>query len=255
MKKIRLDQALSEKGLVGSRTKAAALISEGKVKVNQKQVTKPSYFVESTDKLTVESVQQYVSRGGDKLASVAGKLGLNFNDKTVLDVGSSTGGFTDFALQHGARKVYAVDVGSNQLDASLRSNSKIVLWEQTDIRNISDLPEPIDVVLIDVSFISLRQVLPAVAELASKSTRVVAMAKPHFESDTAAASKHKGVIKNDTIRREILRKVETDMKQNFKIEAKADSEILGRKGNKERFYLLKKLGQKDLSTRSSKCLV
>ena len=156
-----------------------------------------------------------------------------------MDVGASTGGFTDYALQHGAAKVYAVDVGTGQLDWKLRNDPRVVVMERTDIRDVKELPDPIDMVVIDVSFISLKLIMPAVARLSSGRTQVVAMAKPHFEADYVTASKHKGVIKNDTIRREILKRVETDMKRWFVIKAKADSQVLGRKGNKERFFLLK----------------
>jgi 23S rRNA (cytidine1920-2'-O)/16S rRNA (cytidine1409-2'-O)-methyltransferase len=241
MKKTRLDQVMAERGLAPSRTKAAALIMAGQVKVDDKMVDKAGYFISSDETSSVSAPPRYVSRGGEKLESVAEKLGLNFKDKVVLDVGSSTGGFTDYALQYGARRVYDVDVGTGQLDWRLRNDERTVVMERTDIRDVTELPEPIDIVVIDVSFISLRQILPAVSRLISKKTQVVAMAKPHFEADYITASKHKGVIKNDTIRREILKKVETFMKQGFKIKAKADSEVLGRKGNKERFYLLNKL--------------
>lgn len=227
-----------------------------KVKVGGKIIDKAGYFVGDDAELSVAAPPPYVSRGGEKIASVAQKLDLDFKDKIVLDVGSSTGGFTDYALQNGAKKVYAVDVGTGQLDWRLRNDLRVVVMERTDIRsltldvrgskkpqnqdsNVQRLTSIPDIVLIDVSFISLRLVLPAVARLINPNTKVVAMAKPHFEADYATASKHKGVIKNDTIRRAILKNVELFMRQNFVIKAKADSEVLGRKGNKERFYLLK----------------
>jgi len=240
MKKIRLDVALVTKGLVSTRTKAAALVMAGQVKVDGKMIDKAGYFVTDDAEILVAKPPPYVSRGGEKLASVADKLGLNFTKRIILDVGSSTGGFTDYALQHGAEKVYAVDVGTGQLDWRLRNDPRVVVMEKTDIRDVASLPSELDIVMIDVSFISLKLILPAVARLASPKTKVVAMAKPHFEADYVTASRHKGVIKNDTIRRQILKKVELDIRQNFIIMAKADSEVLGRKGNKERFYLLKK---------------
>ncbi len=239
MTKIRLDQALVERGLVGSRTKAAAMIMAGEVKVDDKLQDKPGYFVGEGVNIDLIEQPRYVSRGGDKLASVAGKLKLDFKGKIVMDVGSSTGGFSDYALQNGAQKVYAIDVGSGQLDYRLRTDSRVVVMERTDIRNVTNLPDSIDIVLADVSFISLRLVLPAIVRLITPKTCVVAMAKPHFEADRITASKHKGVIKNDTIRREILKQVEAFIKRWFVIEAKADSGVLGRKGNKERFYLLR----------------
>jgi len=241
MSKIRLDQALVEAGLAPSRTKAAALIMAGQVKVGGRMVDKAGYFVDQDAEFEVLSPPPYVSRGGEKLASVAGKLKLNFKGKTVLDVGSSTGGFTDYALQHGATKVYAVDVGTGQLDYRLRTDQRVVVMERTDIRDVRDLPDKINIVVIDVSFISLKLVLPPVARLIGPDALVVAMAKPHFEADYVTASKHKGVIKNDKIRRDILKQVEQTMRQWFLVVDKADSQVLGRKGNQERFYLLKKL--------------
>ncbi len=240
--KIRLDQTLFDRGLAVSRSKAEAMIMAGLVKVDGMRIDKSGYFVKPDATIDIKPTAQYVSRGGDKLASVAGKLKLDFAGKIVMDVGSSTGGFTDYALQHGAQKVYAVDVGTGQLYYSLRTDDRVVVMERTDIRDVGELPDKIDYVVIDVSFISLKLILPAVARLINSKSVVIAMAKPHFEADYVTASKHKGVIKNDTIRREILKKVEEFMKRQFVIVAKADSEVLGRKGNKERFYLLKKLG-------------
>ncbi len=237
----RLDHAMAERGLADNRTKASAMIMAGQVKVDGKIVDKAGYFVKESASIEVKNLPRYVSRGADKLASVAKKLRLNFEGKVVLDVGSSTGGFTDYALQHGAKKVYAVDVGTGQLDFRLRTDARVVVMERTDIRDVKSLPEPIDLATIDVSFISLRLILPAVAKLIDKDTTVIAMAKPHFEADRITASKHKGVIKNDTIRRQILKNVEVFMKNNFVIVDKADSQVAGAKGNLERFYLLRKI--------------
>ncbi len=240
MTKVRLDQKLVQLGLAPSRTKAEGMIMAGQVKVGDKMVDKAGYFVDDDAQISVAAPPPYVSRGGEKLASVAEKLRLNFKDKIVLDVGSSTGGFTDYALQNGAKKVIAVDVGTGQLDWRLRNDERVVVMERTDIRDVDSLPDPIEILLIDVSFISLRLVLPSVARLSGPNTQIIAMAKPHFEADYKTASMHKGVIKNETIRRAILKNVELFIKQKFVIKAKADSEVTGRKGNRERFYLLKK---------------
>jgi 23S rRNA (cytidine1920-2'-O)/16S rRNA (cytidine1409-2'-O)-methyltransferase len=236
--KQRLDQTLVEKGLALTRSKAEAMIMAGLVKVDGKLVDKAGYFVKPEVPIAITERPQYVGRGGEKLESVADTLKLDFRGKVVLDVGSSTGGFTDYALQHGATKVYAVDVGRGQLDYKLRMDERVVVMERTDIRNVAELPEKIDMVVIDVSFISLRLILPAVARLIDKKTQVIAMAKPHFEADYVTASKHKGVIKNQKIRREILKNVEVFLQDKFVIVAKADSLVKGRKGNQERFYLL-----------------
>lgn len=238
--KKRLDQALAEKGLAPTRSQAESWIRMGKVFVDGQAVTKPGHFVGENQKLELKADEQYVSRAGLKLASAARALKLNFKDKVMLDVGSSTGGFTDYALQHGARKVIAVDVGTNQLHPSLLGHPKIELHEQTDIRDLRRLSEAPDIVVIDVSFISLRQILPHVATLCSKKTEIIAMLKPQFEA-TAANLKHKGVIKNDRIRRDILKDFEAWARQHFVVADKADSQVAGAKGNLERFYKLLKI--------------
>jgi 23S rRNA (cytidine1920-2'-O)/16S rRNA (cytidine1409-2'-O)-methyltransferase len=238
MSKQRLDQALVTRGLIATRSQAESFIKLGQVKVNDKAVTKAGFLVNEADNIVLTAQEQYVSRAGLKLASVAKALGIDFKDKTVLDIGSSTGGFTDYALQHGAKKVLAVEVGTNQLHPSLHGNPKIELHEKTDIRDFKT-NETVDIAVADVSFISLREILPSVAKLASKNTQLVMMVKPQFEA-TAAHLKHKGVIKNDKMRRDILSDFESWARQKFVIQDKADSDIAGSKGNRERFYLLRK---------------
>jgi 23S rRNA (cytidine1920-2'-O)/16S rRNA (cytidine1409-2'-O)-methyltransferase len=234
--KYRLDQALVRRGLTLSRSQAESYIKLGYVKVDGKTINKPGFVVKDESKVVLSVKEQYVSRAALKLASVAKKLQLDFKDKVVLDVGSSTGGFTDYALKHGAKKVIAVEVGTDQLHPSLRGNPKIELHEQTDIRNFRP-NSPIDIVLADVSFISLREILPAVAELVNKNTEIAVMLKPQFEAGSKDV--HKGVIKNDAVRRKILKDFEEWAKTHFKIQDKADSEVPGAKGNLERFYLLR----------------
>ena len=245
--KQRLDIELVRQGIVSSRSQAENWIKLGDVTVDGKTVTKPGFFVSQGATIMLQAKERYVSRAGLKLASVASLLKIDFADKVVLDVGSSTGGFTDYSLQHGARKVFAVDVGTDQLHPSLRSDGRIELYEKTDIRDVViasskgdgavSLSETPDIVVIDVSFISLRDILPHVATLAGKETQIAAMVKPQFE-----AGKHqvnKGVIKNDSVRRQILHEFEAWAKQEFIICDKRDSEVAGAKGNRERFYLLK----------------
>lgn len=221
---------------MATRSQAENFIKLGQVDVNGQIVTKPAFQVTLTDKIVLTSDEQYVSRAGLKLASVAKKLSLNFKGKVLLDVGSSTGGFTDYALQHGAAKVIAVDVGTGQLHPSLLTVPKVELHEQTDIRNFKT-DQAIDLVVIDVSFVSLRHILPSVRQLCNPKTKVIAMAKPQFEQ-TEKGQNNRGVIKNDTFRREILKNFEIWVQKLFKIVAKADSEVTGAKGNRERFYLL-----------------
>jgi 23S rRNA (cytidine1920-2'-O)/16S rRNA (cytidine1409-2'-O)-methyltransferase len=239
MNRIRLDQALVHRGLVATRSQAESYIKIGHVKVNGKIVNKSGYLVNDESKIQVTVEEQYVSRAALKLASVADKLNLNFKDKIVLDVGSSTGGFTDYSLRRNAKKVIAVDVGAEQMHPALRNNPRVELHERTDIRNIKKISAAADIVVIDVSFISLREILPSVIKLVGSDAQVVAMCKPQFEAGSDGV--HKGVIKNNAIRRQILKNFEEWLKRSFKILDKADSEVAGARGNLERFYLLKSL--------------
>lgn len=273
--KQRLDKEMTDRGLVTTRSQAESWIKLGKVLVDSQVITKPGFFVRPDSEIILKAEEQYVSRAGLKLASVAQLLNLDFNGKTVLDVGSSTGGFTDYSLKHGARKVYAVDVGTEQLHPSLRGDKRIELHEKTDIRDVyatdnirnansgvrslnhlpqaddssarlesvitTDSTAPIiaipDIILIDVSFISLREILPHIVKnIVGDKTQIAAMVKPQFEAGFGQTNR--GVIKNDTQRRQILRDFETWAKQHFVIIDKHDSDVAGAKGNRERFYLL-----------------
>ena len=235
--KQRLDKALVERGLASTRSQADNFIRLGYVFLNKKIIQKSGTMVSDSDEIKLEKKETYVSRAGLKLASVAEYFHLNFQDKTVLDIGSSTGGFTDYSLRHGAKKVFAVDVGTDQLHPSLRSNPKIVLHEKTDIRDFYT-DEAIDIIVGDVSFISLREILPHVAEnLMNTNTILVAMVKPQFEAGRHQVNK--GIIKNDKVRRQILSDFEDWARKYFVVLDKKDSEVAGSKGNLERFYKLK----------------
>jgi 23S rRNA (cytidine1920-2'-O)/16S rRNA (cytidine1409-2'-O)-methyltransferase len=239
MTKNRLDQTLAERGLVLSRSQAENWIKLGKVTVDGRVVTKPGHFVGPNADIKLLAEVQYVSRAGLKLASVADILNLRFKDKIVLDVGSSTGGFTDYATRNGAKKVYAVDVGTDQLHPSLRQNKRIELHEKTDIRDFY-IDEKPDIIVIDVSFISLREILPHLYNhLSGSQTQIVAMVKPQFEAGMGQTNK--GIIKNDAMRRQILRDFEDWSKKYFVIINKRDSDVAGAKGNQERFYLLNRM--------------
>ena len=235
--KQRLDKALVERGLATTRSQADNFIRLGYVFLNKKIVQKSGTMVSDSDEIKLEKKETYVSRAGLKLASVAEYFYLNFQDKTVLDIGSSTGGFTDYSLRHGAKKVFAVDVGTDQLHPSLRPNPKIALYEKTDIRDFY-ADEAIDIIVGDVSFISLREILPHVAEnLMNSSTVLIAMVKPQFEAGRHQVNK--GIIKNDKVRRQILSDFEDWARKYFVVLDKKDSEVAGSKGNLERFYKLK----------------
>lgn len=238
--------------LVETRSQAESWIGLGQVFVNGKVAVKSGQKVASNDEIELRAKEMYVSRAGLKLASVAQILGVDFAGKLVLDVGSSTGGFTDYALQHGAKKVIAVDVGTEQLHPKLRGDPRVELYEKTDIRDVGVgsselgvgkkvlLKQSPDIVVIDVSFISLREVLPSISQLLSPNSQIIAMVKPQFEAGRTQLTKT-GILKNDTIRRQVLKDFELWSKAYFRIIRKADSSVAGSKGNRERFYLLKKL--------------
>lgn len=247
--RLRLDQELVNRKLAATRSQAESLIGLGMVKVNKITARKPSQLVNIQDKIALEG-ENYVSRAAYKLESVAKKLKLDFLGKTVLDVGSSTGGFSDYALQHGAKQVIAVDVGSNQMHSKLRNDSRIELHEKTDIRQVClrqtaasnqqlaiSIEVP-DIVLIDVSFISLRDILPHISKLITHNSIVVAMVKPQFEAGKNI-KKNRGVIKNERQRRDIFKDFEHWVQKLFKVVDKSDSSVAGTKGNLERFYLLR----------------
>ncbi len=236
--KQRLDTELVTRGLVRSRSQAESWVKLGKVTIDGQVATKSGQIVRDESDIKITSDERYVSRAGLKLASVAKLLHVQFQDAIVLDVGSSTGGFTDYALQNGAQKVYAVDVGTDQLHPSLHGHDRIELHEKTDIRDFIPSQTP-GIIVIDVSFISLRDILPHLAKsVAGPNTTIVAMAKPQFEAGRNQVNK--GVIKNDSVRRQILKDFELWAKDLFVIVDKRDSDVAGAKGNQERFYLLKK---------------
>jgi len=181
----------------------------------------------------------YVGRAGLKLEGANKVFKIDFRGKTVLDIGSSTGGFSDFSLKNAAKKIIAVEKGTDQLHPKLKMDSRIELLERTDIRKLSSLSSKPDIVLIDVSFVSLREILPYAGKLAGKQADYLVLLKPQFEAPSSA--KHQGIIKNEHIRRQILKDFESWIKQHgFIVVNKADSPIAGAKGNKERFYLLNK---------------
>ena len=234
--KARLDIELAKRGLTQSRSQAENLIRLGQIEVDGRIASKPGQPVGPDSIIKLLASERYVSRAGLKLASVAANFKIDFTNKVVLDIGSSTGGFTDYALQHGASRVIAVDVGTDQLHPSLRSDERIELHEKTDIRDfVTD--QTIDIIVGDVSFISLREILPHVAKnLMQPSTQLVAMVKPQFEAGRGQVNK--GVIKNDKVRRQILADFEEWSQRYFVVRDKRDSDVAGQKGNVERFYLL-----------------
>lgn len=195
---MRLDTYLAENNLCKSRTAAQSLIRSGGVSVNGKLCSKPSAEVGEGDTVEVTGEQlRYVGRGGLKLEAALERFGLDITGAECVDIGSSTGGFTDCMLQHGAAKVWAVDVGRDQLDGKLRSDPRVVSMEQTDIRD-AELPQ-VDFIGTDVSFISLRLILPHIFRLLKSGGRAVALIKPQFEAGRSNLSK-KGIVRDEKVR-------------------------------------------------------
>lgn len=237
MKK-RLDILVAEKGNI-SREKAQALIMAGAVFLDGQKATKPGIQYDESMNVAITQRMPYVSRGALKLEKAASEFGIDFTGKTVCDVGASTGGFTDYALRHGAKKVYAIDTGYGQIDQKLREDKRVVLLEKTNIKNVESLPENIDMFVIDVSFISLRQVLPAVKKI-DQSSEVVALIKPQFEVGKEMADKTKGIIRDEEVQAEVVEQIGKYAEENgFRIEGVIDSPITGAKGNKEFLIYLK----------------
>ncbi len=235
---IRLDAALVARGFVSSREKASELIREGKVLVNGSVATKSARQVRSGDQLHVSESPRYVSRGGKKLEGALRYFEIDVKSLRVLDVGSSTGGFTDCLLQYGASEVYAVDVGTNQLHEKIRSDPRVVSYEQTNIRSFED-PQGngFSLVVADVSFTSVRIMAKALLDLTLPDGELLILVKPQFEVGHKDASKARGVIKDPTLWRDSLIAVAEEFSRNGAlVKGLAVSDIRGAQGNVEFFY-------------------
>ncbi len=246
MEKSRLDVLVHERGLAPSREKARAMILAGHVMVEGNRIDKPGTKVAADADIVVLQVpNRYASRGGLKLEGAIRDFGLSLAGKRVLDVGASTGGFTDCALQHGAVLVIALDVGYGQLDWRLRNDERVVVKEKTNIRHfsLSDLGEPVDLVTVDVSFISLVKVLPAIHPLVREGGEVVALVKPQFEAGPRQVGK-KGVVRSPEVHREVLSTViGAAVGLGFAVRGVTFSPLRGPEGNIEYFLYLVKDGQ------------
>lgn len=236
--KERLDVALVRRGLAPSRERARALIMAGQVYVGDRVVDKAGTMIllDATCHLaeTPEELK-YVSRGGLKLEKALDTFNLNPAGFVALDVGASTGGFTDVLLRRGAKRVYAVDVGHGQLAWTLRNDERVVVMEGTNIRHLTALPEAVQAVVIDVSFISLRLVLPALVPLIAPEAWVVALVKPQFEAGKAEVDRGEGVITNPEVHARVLQELQDWLPQHtpFRVLGLTESPIHGREGNKE----------------------
>lgn len=241
-KKTRLDLFIVKKGLAPSRQRARALIMAGKVLVNQQPADKPGTLILEQDDVTLKGDDTgYVSRGGLKLEKAIQALETDIVGYTCLDVGASTGGFTDCLLQHGVSRVFAVDVGYGQLAWKLRQDPRVVVIERTNIRHMpaASLPQRVDLVTIDVSFISLKIVVPAVLKFMKKNARIVALIKPQFEVGKGLVGKG-GVVRNPKLHTKVIEDLKAFFSQTgLSIEFIIPSPILGPKGNKEFVISLK----------------
>ena len=240
--KKRLDLVVIEKGLVHSHQRAQALIMAGKVLVNSHIVDKPGTPVFPEDDIVLQGEDHpYVSRGGLKLEKALHTLGIDINGFVCLDVGASTGGFTDCLLQHGAGRVYAVDVGYGQMAWKLRQNSRVVVIERMNIRHMppETLPQLVDLVTIDVSFISLKKVVPEILKLMKKSAGILALIKPQFEVGKGNVGKG-GVVRDPVLHAQVIKDLsDFFIKKHLFNERVIPSPILGPKGNREFFISLK----------------
>ena len=238
---MRIDRLLVERGLAPSRERAQRLVMAGEVLVDEHVVSKPGTEVRDDAAIRVRTPPSaYVSRGGEKLAGALDAFGLDVAGRVVVDVGASTGGFTDVCLRRGARRVIAVDVGYGQLAWTLRQDARVTVLERQNARHLTPelVPEPPDLAVIDVSFISLTLVLPAVASVLAPAAEVVAMVKPQFEVGKGEVGKG-GVVRDPAKRAEAVARVRAAAEAlGFTVAGEADAVIAGPKGNQETFLRL-----------------
>jgi 23S rRNA (cytidine1920-2'-O)/16S rRNA (cytidine1409-2'-O)-methyltransferase len=241
--KFRLDVLLVKRGLSESRESAQARILAGDVRVSGVVARRPSALYELQADITVEKVAPYVSRGGYKLAHALDAFNLDVRGAVVVDIGASTGGFTDVLLQRGSARVYAVDVGYGQLAWKLRQDPRVVVVDRTNVRYLESLPEPVQGAVVDTSFISLTLVLPAVVRLLSPNGWIVALVKPQFEAGRSRVGKG-GVVRDPAVHREVLNRVlRFAMTIGLSIGACTPSPILGPSGNREFLALFRRGGE------------
>ena len=248
--KIRLDRLLVERGIAESRERAQAMIIAGQVLVKGQKVEKAGSTVPGDSDLRILGAQlRYVSRGGLKLEKALSAFAIDVKDKNALDAGASTGGFTDCLLQHGATKVYAVDVGQGQLAWKLRHDPRVVVMEKTNARQLTParFPPPFvpaDLVVIDCSFISLRKILPPAVALLRPCGNIIALIKPQFEAGKAEADRGAGVIRDPEIHQRVVRELNefVTAQPGLRWLGVTESPVLGPAGNKEFLVLIESLG-------------
>jgi 23S rRNA (cytidine1920-2'-O)/16S rRNA (cytidine1409-2'-O)-methyltransferase len=245
----RVDQALVERGLCESRQKAHAAIMAGSVRINERPAKKPSDPVKPHDELTLLAPAKYVSRGGLKLEHALNHFQLDVQAKTAIDVGASTGGFTDCLLQRGAAKVFAVDVGRGQLAWKLRNDPRVVVMEKVNARELTPASfpppfTPFDLAVIDCSFISLQKILPPAIALMRPDAKIVALVKPQFEAGKLEADRGAGVIRDPAVHQRVLRELEMFVTGRLGLRwfGVTESPVLGPAGNKEFLVLIENVG-------------
>jgi 23S rRNA (cytidine1920-2'-O)/16S rRNA (cytidine1409-2'-O)-methyltransferase len=237
--KRRLDLLLVERGLAESREKARALILAGEVLINERVVAKPATQVTADIPIRLRQKPPFVSRGGIKLAHALEQFQIDVDSQVALDVGASTGGFTDCLLKRGASRVYAIDVGYGQLDYRLRIEPRVVVMERVNARYPFSLPEVVNLATIDLSFISLEKVVPTVAKLVKPGGNLICLVKPQFEGGRAQVSKG-GLVKDPLLHASILGKfIVWAIDHGFRLIGLSSSPILGASGNREFFVLLR----------------
>ena len=241
--KERLDLALVRRGLAPSRERARALIMAGQVYVGDRLADKPGMLAPLDAQYRIagdNGEAKYVSRGGLKLEKALRTFDLNPDGLVALDIGASTGGFTDCLLQHAARRVYALDVGRGQLAWKLRNDARVVVMEHTNMRHVTSLPEPIQCAVIDVSFISLRLILPPLVPLLTPEAWVVALVKPQFEAGKAEVDRGSGVISDPAVHTRVVEELQAWIAGHtpLKVRGVTDSPIYGREGNREFLFYL-----------------
>ena len=244
---MRLDVALVERGLCPSREKAKRAIMAGQVTINEQVARKASDAVQDQDAISLITGEKYVSRGGYKLEAALREFSVAPSGQIAVDIGASTGGFTDCLLQHGAARIYAVDVGHGQLAWKLRHDARVVLMERTNARDLSPakFPQPfvpVDLATIDCSFISLQKVVPAAVALLKPSGKIVALLKPQFEAGKAEVDRGEGVIKDPIIHERVIAELQEFVRARGDLAWRGitESPLLGPAGNKEFLVLLEK---------------
>lgn len=231
--KQRLDVVVHERGLAATRAKARGMIMAGEILVDGAAVDKPGTMVRSDVSIEVKSKPRFVSRGGEKLAGALADFQFDVSGRICADVGASTGGFTDCLLQNGAARVYAIDVGYGLIDYTLRQDSRVILMERTNARYVEQLDEPVSLVVVDASFISLRLLLPVIKGWLTPQADVIALIKPQFEAGKKDIGKG-GVVKDQAVHRRVLEEIlQFGLEQGFSICGLTRSSIKGQSGNIE----------------------